>query len=58
MRETEIAKRFRVKLRERIVTIPVNVYGNFRHINTSAIELINPHPNIDFEYILPKYSQV
>ena len=58
MRETDITKRFRVKLRERILTIPVNVYGNFRHIATGSIEVINPHPNIDFEYILPKYSHV
>ena len=30
MRETELTKRFMVKLRDRRVTIPLNVHGNFR----------------------------
>ena len=57
-RETDLAKRFRIKLRPNEVQMPVNVYGNFRSIATGSIEIINPHADIDFEYFLPKYSSV
>ena len=47
-----------MKLRDAKVSVPVNVFGNWRDLPTAGLEIVHWQENMDFEYFVEKRAHV